>query len=310
MSSWTRTQILIMKQFFLSGLVFFLLSFSSCVSTKVFNDLEARYAIVKSERNGFEKSRDSLQQAWDKLDNDLSEVSSYLERSRDSVSMALEQVKQWEEKYVLLKENSEEKIQNSIAQNNALLKEIALRKTELQSRSERVDQLEEMIQNQKQALSELKNRISNALLNFEGKGLTVEQRNGKVYVSMENKLLFKSGRWDIEPAGKQALSDLAKVLEENPDIAILIEGHTDNVPFSPKGQLESNWDLSTKRATAVVNILLENERILPQNLTAAGRSEFLPIGPNSSAEGRASNRRIEVVLSPSLDEITALLETN
>lgn len=310
MSSWTRTQILIMKQFFLSGLVFFLLSFSSCVSTKVFNDLEARYAIVKSERNGFEKSRDSLQQAWDKLDNDLSEVSSYLERSRDSVSMALEQVKQWEEKYVLLKENSEEKIQNSIAQNNALLKEIALRKTELQSRSERVDQLEEMIQNQKQALSELKNRISNALLNFEGKGLTVEQRNGKVYVSMENKLLFKSGRWDIEPAGKQALSDLAKVLEENPDIAILIEGHTDNVPFSPKGQLESNWDLSTKRATAVVNILLENERILPQNLTAAGRSEFLPIGPNSSAEGRASNRRIEVVLSPSLDEIIALLETN
>lgn len=310
MSSWTRTQILIMKQFFLSGLVFFLLSFSSCVSTKVFNDLEARYAIVKSERNGFEKSRDSLQQAWDKLDNDLSEVSSYLERSRDSVSMALEQVKQWEEKYVLLKENSEEKIQNSIAQNNALLKEIALRKTELVSRSERVDQLEEMIQNQKQALSELKNRISNALLNFEGKGLTVEQRNGKVYVSMENKLLFKSGRWDIEPAGKQALSDLAKVLEENPDIAILIEGHTDNVPFSPKGQLESNWDLSTKRATAVVNILLENERILPQNLTAAGRSEFLPIGPNSSAEGRASNRRIEVVLSPSLDEITALLETN
>ena len=310
MSSWTRTQILIMKQFFLSGLVFFLLSFSSCVSTKVFNDLEARYAIVKSERNGFEKSRDSLQQAWDKLDNDLSEVSSYLERSRDSVSMALEQVKQWEEKYVLLKENSEEKIQNSIAQNNALLKEIALRKTELQSRSERVDQLEEMIQNQKQALSELKNRISNALLNFEGKGLTVEQRNGKVYVSMENKLLFKSGRWDIEPAGKQALSDLAKVLEENPDIAILIEGHADNVPFSPKGQLESNWDLSTKRATAVVNILLENERILPQNLTAAGRSEFLPIGPNSSAEGRASNRRIEVVLSPSLDEITALLETN
>ncbi|MDB2328025.1 OmpA family protein [Flavobacteriaceae bacterium] len=299
-----------MKQFFLSGLVFFLLSFSSCVSTKVFNDLEARYAIVKSERNGFEKSRDSLQQAWDKLDNDLSEVSSYLERSRDSVSMALEQVKQWEEKYVLLKENSEEKIQNSIAQNNALLKEIALRKTELQSRSERVDQLEEMIQNQKQALSELKNRISNALLNFEGKGLTVEQRNGKVYVSMENKLLFKSGRWDIEPAGKQALSDLAKVLEENPDIAILIEGHTDNVPFSPKGQLESNWDLSTKRATAVVNILLENERILPQNLTAAGRSEFLPIGPNSSAEGRASNRRIEVVLSPSLDEIIALLETN
>jgi chemotaxis protein MotB len=181
---------------------------------------------------------------------------------------------------------------------------------ELQSRSERVDQLEAMIQNQKQALDELKERLSNALLNFKGKGLTVEQRNGKVYVSMENKLLFKSGRWDIEPQGKNALRELASVLEENPDISILIEGHTDNVPFSPKGQLESNWDLSTKRATAVVNILLENEQILPQNLTAAGRSEFVPIAPNSSAEGRAANRRIEVVLSPSLDEITSLLETN
>ena len=100
------------------------------------------------------------------------------------------------------------------------------------------------------------------------------------------------------------------MLEENPDISILIEGHTDNIPFSAKGQLESNWDLSTKRATAVVKILLENDQILPENLTAAGRSEYMPIAPNSSSEGRASNRRIEVVLSPSLDKITSLLESN
>ena len=93
------------------------------------------------------------------------------------------------------------------------------------------------------------------------------------------------------------------------DISILIEGHTDNIPFSAKGQLESNWDLSTKRATAVVKILLENDQILPENLTAAGRSEYMPIAPNSSSEGRASNRRIEVVLSPSLDKITSLLES-
>ena len=233
----------------------------------------------------------------------------YLSKSRDSVAKGFKELKDWEEKYTLLKENSEEKIKNSIKSNNALLKEIALRKTELQSRSERVDQLEQMIQNQKQALDELKERLSDALLNFEGKGLTVEKRNGKVYVSMENKLLFKSGRWDIEPEGKEALKELATVLEENPDIAILIEGHTDNIPFSPKGQLESNWDLSTKRATAVVNILLENDNILAENLTAAGRSEFVPIAPNSSAEGRTANRRIEVVLSPSLDEITSLLES-
>ena len=299
-----------MKYPHLTVLFFLLISFSSCVSTKVFNDLEARYAEVKLERNALIKSRDSLQQSWDKQNSDLQQVQSHLKGARDSISEALNELKEWEQKYILLKENSEEKIQGSIAENNALLKEIALRKTELQSRSERVDQLEAMIQNQKQALDELKERLSNALLNFKGKGLTVEQRNGKVYVSMENKLLFKSGRWNIEPQGKNALRELASVLEENPDISILIEGHTDNVPFSPKGQLESNWDLSTKRATAVVNILLENEQILPQNLTAAGRSEFVPIAPNSSAEGRAANRRIEVVLSPSLDEITSLLETN
>ena len=226
-----------MKQNLVLLFIFFLLTITSCVSTKVFNDLESRYAEVKMQRNSYEKSRDSIQQVWDLLDADLMEVSTYLKRSRDSVSQAREQLTQWEEKYNLLKENSEQKIQKSIAQNNALLKEIALRKTELQSRSERVDQLEEMIQSQKQALDELKNRLSDALLNFEGKGLTVEQRNGKVYVSMENKLLFKSGRWDIEPAGKQALKELAMVLEENPDISILIEGHTDNVPFSPNGAL-------------------------------------------------------------------------
>ena len=288
---------------------FLFFAFNACVSTKVFNDLEARYAVVKTERNAYEKSRDSLQQSWDLLNSKLGGVEMYLSRSRDSVAKGLQELKDSEEKYTLLKENSEEKIQNSIAANNALLKEIALRKTELQSRSERVDQLEEMIQNQKQALDELKERLSDALLNFEGKGLTVEQRNGKVYVSMENKLLFKSGRWDIEPEGKEALKELATVLEENPDIAILIEGHTDNVPFSPKGQLESNWDLSTKRATAVINILLENDNILAENLTAAGSSGFVPIASNSSAEGRAANRRIEVVLSPSLDEITSLLES-
>ena len=126
---------------------------------------------------------------------------------------------------------------------------------------------------------------------------------------MENKLLFKSGRWNIELQGKQALVRLSKVLEENPDISILIEGHTDNIPFTSRGDMESNWDLSTKRATAVVKILLENNKILPQNLTAAGKSEFVPIAPNTSVEGRAANRRIEIILSPSLDKIMELINS-
>jgi chemotaxis protein MotB len=265
---------------------------------------------MKNERNTLEKSKDSLQQEWDRLHSQWQETTQYLDRSRDSVQKGLQEIETLEKAYALLQQNSESKIKERIAANNALLKEIALKESELQSRSERVDQLEQMIENQKAALNQLKERLSNALLNFEGKGLTVEQRNGKVYVSMENKLLFKSGKWDVENQGKKALLQLAEVLEENPDISVLIEGHTDNEPFPAKGSLESNWDLSTKRATAVVAILLENDLVLPQNLTAAGRSEYLPIAPNSTVQGRASNRRIEIILSPPLDEITELLQTN
>jgi len=294
----------------LSVLLFLMLSVSSCVSTKVFNDLESRYAQMKDQRNAMEKAQDSLQQSWDRLNDKWNQTSVSLNRSRDSVARAIKEIQTLEKEFALLKENSDFKIQESIAKNNTLLKQIALKETELQSRAARVNQLEQIIQDQKKALNDLKERLSNALLNYKGKGLTVEQRNGKVYISMENKLLFKSGSWVVEAEGKQALEQLAKVLEENPEIAILIEGHTDDVPFTANGALESNWDLSTKRATAVVQILLKNTQILPQNLTAAGRSEYLPIAPNSSAEGRAANRRIEVVLSPSLDEITALLEAN
>jgi chemotaxis protein MotB len=283
------------------------LTASSCVSTKVFNDLESRYATLKIERNSLEKSKDSIQQAWNILDGKWQETEGYLKRSRDSVSNALEQLKTLQKEYALLEQNSDQKIQESIGSNNALLKEIAIKEAQLLARSERVDQLEQLMSEQKQALLELKQRLTDALLNFEGKGLTVEQRNGKVYVSMENKLLFKSGSWNVGGEGQKALSQLGTVLAENPDIVVMIEGHTDNVPFSPKEALESNWDLSTKRATAVVNILLKNDLILPQNLTAAGRSEYVPIAPNSDAMGRAANRRIEVILSPQWDEINALL---
>ena len=209
----------------------------------------------------------------------------------------------------LVKKNSSLKIQESISKNNALIKEIAIKETELLSRTERIDNLEKIISSQKKVLNDLKNRISDALLNFKGKGLSIRQRNGKVYVSMENKLLFKSGRWNIELQGKQALVRLSEVLEENPDISILIEGHTDNIPYTSRGAIESNWDLSTKRATAVVKILLENNKILPGNLTAAGKSEFVPIAPNTSVDGRAANRRIEIILSPSLDKIMELINS-
>ena len=161
-----------------------------------------------------------------------------------------------------------------------------------------------------QAMRNLKDAISKALTAFEGKGLTVEQRDGKVYVSMENKLLFKSGSWAVGSEGRQAIEQLGTVLANNPEIAVLIEGHTDNDPFTSGGQIANNWDLSTKRATAIVQILNENGAINPESLTAAGRGEFAPIATNETTEGKAKNRRIEVVLTPKLDEITKLLNNN
>jgi chemotaxis protein MotB len=127
---------------------------------------------------------------------------------------------------------------------------------------------------------------------------------------MENKLLFKSGSWAIGSDGRTAIEQLGTVLADNPDIAVLIEGHTDNDPFSSGGQIANNWDLSTKRATAIVQILNENEAINPESLTAAGRGEFAPIDSNETTEGKAKNRRIEVVLTPKLDEISKLLNND
>jgi chemotaxis protein MotB len=296
-----------MKKLFIIKLFIGAMITTSCVSTKVFNDIESRYAALKIDRNAIEKSRDSIQHSWDFLEDKRMQSILYLKRSRDSVLDGLKSLKNLKKKYVFLEQNSSQKIQESIGVNNALLKEIAIKEAELLTRSERVDQLEKLISEQKEALLELKQRLSDALLNFEGKGLTVEQRNGKVYVSMENKLLFNSGSWNVGREGQRALGQLGNVLADNPDIVVMIEGHTDNVSFSPKGALESNWDLSTKRATSVVNILLQNELILPQNLTAAGRSEYIPVAPNSNVNGRAANRRIEVILSPQWDEINALL---
>ena len=188
---------------------------TNCVSTKVFNDLESRYSKVKIEKNKLQNSEDSLQQSLDKLDLKLSDTQAYLEISRDSTKLGLKINELLNEELDLVKKNSTLKIQENIAKNNALIKKIAIKETEILSRTERIDRLEKIISSQKKILSDLKNRISEALLNYRGKGLSIKQRNGKVYISMENKLLFKSGKWNIELQGKQALIRLSKVLEES-----------------------------------------------------------------------------------------------
>lgn len=315
-----------MKRFLVS--VVLLGAMSSCVSSKVYNDLQSRYDALKGEKeallgenqtldstnNNLENQLNTLQDSYDRLVAERNQ----LRQDYDATKNNLENLKA---SYEALEKNSSAAIRANVDQNKELLaqlesKERALAeersrlealKKQLDSRSQRVDELESLIAAKDQAMKNLKDAISRALLDFEGKGLTVEQRDGKVYVSMENKLLFQSGSWAVNENGRRAVQQLGSVLATNPDINVLIEGHTDNVPYRGNGPLQDNWDLSTKRATSIVRILLGNSQIDPASLTAAGKGQFVPVAPNSTTEGKAKNRRIEVVLTPKLDEITKLL---
>lgn len=175
--------------------------------------------------------------------------------------------------------------------------------TELDKRNSRLAELEGILQKQEAALGSLKKMVSDALLGFENQGLTVSQRNGKVYVSLDEKLLFKSGSTVVDPKGVTALKKLAKVLEQNPEINVMIEGHTDDVPVISGSQFKDNWDLSVLRATSIVRILLDGTTLNPQRLTTAGRSQYSPVDPAKTAEARQKNRRTEIILSPKLDEL-------
>jgi chemotaxis protein MotB len=179
---------------------------------------------------------------------------------------------------------------------------------ELEKRNARLAELEKILDAQKKIVQDLKSKVSEALLGFENNGLTVTMKNGKVYVSLDEKLLFKSASWDIDANGKNALKKLAGVLEKNPDIQVTIEGHTDNVPYNPgNSQLKDNWDLSVKRATTVIRVLLEGSRIDAKRLTASGRSQYLPVDDRNTTDARQKNRRTEIILTPDLTELYNLI---
>ena len=180
---------------------------------------------------------------------------------------------------------------------------------QLRLREAKVAELQRILDSKDSSVKALKESVTKALLGFNNNGLTIEQKNGKVYVSLEERLLFASGSTIVDPKGEEALKQLGKVLEKNADISVLIEGHTDNVPIKG-GSIKDNWDLSVLRATSVVRILTKNDKISPVRLTPAGRGEYLPIDTGSSAEARKKNRRIEVILSPKLDELLQVLGTN
>ena len=303
---------------------------ASCVSKKIYQDLENKFAELKKERNSLVDENDGLKTENGTLKTDLDKYKSEAEKlkaERDKLAADYAATKKsldnLKSSYAALEKDSNEALDANIKKNRELLAELEAKqkamaaeqdklnklKADLLKSSTRLAELEKIMADKEAAMKKLKETLSKSLKAFEGKGLTVTEKDGKVYVSMENKLLFESGSWTVGTEGKKAVDLVGKVLGDNPDISVLIEGHTDNdkIVGVIGGGVENNWDLSTKRATAIVNILSANAKVKKENLTAAGRGEFAPLMSNDSAEGKAKNRRIEFVLTPKLDELSKLL---
>lgn len=302
------------------GLLILALS-TSCVSKKIYNDLESKFADLKKENRSMADENAELLKAKNQLELDNNGLKSELDKAKadyaklnSDYEASKNKFKVLQDSYAALEKNSNDALESNMKKNRDLLeqleakgKALAIEQERLNKSAQRLQELEDMIAAKEASMKKLKETLSKALNSFEGKGLTVEQKNGKVYVSMENKLLFNSGSWAVGSEGKKAVVEVGKVLGDNPDISVLIEGHTDDDPFGGSGPIADNWDLSTKRATAIVAILSENKKINKENLTAAGRGEFSPLASNTTAEGKAKNRRIEIILTPRLDEISKML---
>lgn len=302
---------------------------TSCVSKKIYADLENKFTELKKENRKLADENDELNKSKNQLGLDGENLKTELAKTKAERDKLLadyaatdKNLKTLQASYSALEKNSDESLQANMNKNRELLAQLEAKekkltaekerldklKAELDSSAKRLSELESLIATKDAGMKKLKETLTKSLKAFDGKGLTVHEKDGKVYVSMENKLLFQTGSWAVGDEGKKAVVAVAKVLGDNPDLSVLIEGHTDNDKFGGAvGGVENNWDLSTKRATAIVNILTENKNVNKQNLTAAGRGEFAPIASNDTSEGKAKNRRIEIILTPKLDEISKML---
>ncbi len=253
--------------------------------------------------------RDELCKTLELRDSEIVSLKENIEGLKGNISNLNQSITDIEKKY---NELSGEKLSESEQFNLALKQksdELKEKERILAEREKTLNELRQVIARQDSITNRLNNILRDALLGFKSDELSVEIKNGKVYVSMSDKLLFKSGSAAVETKGKEAIKLLAGVLDKNLDIDILIEGHTDNIPIKT-AIYRDNWDLSVGRATSIVRILTDEYKILPTRLTASGKGEFWPRATNETPEGRASNRRTEIILSPKLDEIMQLLKTN
>jgi chemotaxis protein MotB len=329
--------------FYILGFFVLVITSVSCVSGKKFSSLQDTSRQFMNERDAFktdniglEMQNKELKARIASLEKSMSTVNDDITAAQNERDKAVNDYNRISSKYTELQNAQEDLIKGNVKETQKLLsdlqtaqanlqkKEDLLRQLEqnldtkkssldeltfeLEKRNARLAELEKILDGQKKIVQDLKSKVSEALLGFENNGLTVTMKNGKVYVSLDEKLLFKSASWDIDANGKNALKKLAGVLEKNPDIQVTIEGHTDNVPYNPgNSQLKDNWDLSVKRSTTVIRVLLEGSRIDAKRLTAAGRSQYLPVDERNTDDARQKNRRTEIVLTPDLTELYNLI---
>lgn len=279
-----------MRKLFIPALTLFLVSLlASCVvmSPKKLNTLLAQ--------------KDSLSLGWEASKNKVSTLEGEIVSLRSDSAILNARISDLEAKLKGLDDSY-----TSLRSNTS--SEIRKLADDLKKREARLKEVEDILRKRDEATNALKNKLQKALLGFQQSGLSVDIRNGKVYVSLTDKLLFSSGSIIIDDKGKLALQELAKVLKTQPEINISVEGHTDNQRVVNLGQIKDNWDLSVLRATSVVRFLTETEKIEHNRITATGKGEYQPIEEGTSADIRSRNRRIEIVLSPKLDELYNLIK--
>lgn len=314
----------------------------ACVPARQFEDLQALQAECESQLSDIKQKFNRLEGELKELQESHSLSQKRNEQLKNDTTVLGKNYRTLKrtyadlnESYEMLSKNKSKQIAQAADENRKLLSELNALETDLQkredelrkerarletlstelgqskdalaAREQRLNELEAIISRKDSMMSSIKNKVADALLGFKGKGLGIEQKNGRVYVSLDNSLLFASGKWTVDDKGKEAIRNLAQVLAENPEIQILIEGHTDNVPFGARTEIKDNWDLSVMRATSIVKLLSENKAIDPSRFTAAGRGEYVPVASNETPDGRAANRRIEIILTPDLDALFQLL---
>ena len=246
------------------------------------NELGTKFRLLQTQYDKIVDQNEVLENKYDKLRLSGAKETSLLQSDLEAKNLELQR-----------KEDALENIE----------KELNLKSKLLAEREQRVNELEELIKRKDDAVMALKTKVSNALKGFENKGLTVVHKNGKIYVSLEAKLLFKTGSVAVEEEGKKALIELAKVLEHEKDIEIIVEGHTDTDKLASPTSPKNNWELSVLRSTSVVDIMILNSKVNPAQLMAAGRSEFHPV----DSQDKAKNRRIEIIISPNLNELFEII---